>query len=303
MTADGLAKNAGYAPYLDYRAAVEEEIAVIQKFIQSQNWLQDGVEERARAYAIAEIIPKHFKEVKDRKQKMLSKIRKAVKERLTAEIQYWDYRAADLKQKESAGKVNAKVNSQLAARRAEDLASRLRKRLAELDAESMISPAPPVVIGGALVISRGLLAKLTHREDADFGGAEKRQVELAAMEAVMECERSLGYRPVDVSAQKVGYDIESVIPQELRKEGECLRFIEVKGRSAGATTITVSKNEILTGLNKPDEYILAIVEVDGGNTHTTYLKKPFRAAPDFTATSVNFDIEELIRNAEMIYQG
>lgn len=303
LTADGLAKNAGYAPYLDYRAAVEEEIAVIQKFIQSQNWLQDGVEERARAYAIAEIIPKHFKEVKDRKQKMLSKIRKAVKERLTAEIQYWDYRAADLKQKESAGKVNAKVNSQLAARRAEDLASRLRKRLAELDAESMISPAPPVVIGGALVISRGLLAKLTHREDADFGGAEKRQVELAAMEAVMECERSLGYRPVDVSAQKVGYDIESVIPQELRKEGECLRFIEVKGRSAGATTITVSKNEILTGLNKPDEYILAIVEVDGGNTHTTYLKKPFRVAPDFTATSVNFDIEELIRNAEMIYQG
>ena len=59
----------------------------------------------------------------------------------------------------------------------------------------------------------------------------------------------------------------------------------------------------MTGLNKPDEYILAIVEVDGGNTHTTYLKKPFRAAPDFTATSVNFDIEELIRNAEMIYQG
>ena len=42
-----------------------------------------------------------------------------------------------------------------------------------------------------------------------------------------------------------------------------LRFIEVKGRVAGADTVTLTKNEILTALNKPDEFILAIVEVDG----------------------------------------
>jgi hypothetical protein len=36
--------------------------------------------------------------------------------------------------------------------------------------------------------------------------------------------------------------------------------------------VTVSKNEIPTAFNKPDEYILAIVEVDGGHTKTTYLK-------------------------------
>ena len=46
-----------------------------------------------------------------------------------------------------------------------------------------------------------------------------------------------------------------------------LRMIEVKGRRKGATTVTVSKNEILTALNKPEEFILAIVEVDGKNTH------------------------------------
>ena len=39
-----------------------------------------------------------------------------------------------------------------------------------------------------------------------------------------------------------------------------LRFIEVKGRVAGADTITVTKNEILYSLNKPDDFILAIVE-------------------------------------------
>ena len=66
--------------------------------------------------------------------------------------------------------------------------------------------------------------------------------------------------------------------------------------------MTVSKNEILTCLNKPDEFILAIVEVDGDKTRTVYLKKPFKNAPDFTATSVNFDIVDLINNAEIEYQ-
>ena len=81
-----------------------------------------------------------------------------------------------------------------------------------------------------------------------------------------------------------------------------LRFIEVKGRAKGATTVTVSKNEILTALNKQQDYILAIVEVDGTETHTIYLRQPFKNSPDFTATSVNFNIQDLINNAEILYQ-
>ena len=122
------------------------------------------------------------------------------------------------------------------------------------------------------------------------------------MNAVMEIERGLGFEPHDVSGQKVGYDVESVIPAHLRADTASLRFIEVKGRAKGSTTVTVSKNEILTGLNKPDEFILAIVEIDGTKTHTIYLKRPFRNAPDFTATSVNYDIQELVRNAEIVFQ-
>jgi Domain of unknown function (DUF3883) len=37
----------------------------------------------------------------------------------------------------------------------------------------------------------------------------------------------------------------------------------VKGRISGAETVTVTKNEILYSLNKPDDYILAIVEFLG----------------------------------------
>ncbi len=80
---NGTAVNAGYAPYLDYRATTEEEYAAIQDFVQHESWLTHGVEERAQEYAISEIIPPHFAEVKAHKLKMLDKIAKAVKDRMT----------------------------------------------------------------------------------------------------------------------------------------------------------------------------------------------------------------------------
>lgn len=296
---DGTAMNAGYAPYLDYRALTEDELPAVQDYIRHQPWLTQGVEELAKHYAISQIIPSHFAEVKEHKTKLLDKIAKAVKDRMTAEIQYWDFRAIDLRQKEAAGKSNQRLTSANAARRAEELEARMQKRLAEIDTERMISAMPPVIVGGSLVIPKGLLHILTRRPiELPFGQGDRQAVEYAAMQAVMEVERSLGYHPKDVSADKCGYDIESEIPAELRTgDSGCLRFIEVKGRAKGATTVTVSKNEILTALNRPEEYILAIVEVDGQNTNTVYLKKPFRNAPDFTATSVNYDISDLIQSA------
>jgi superfamily II DNA or RNA helicase len=299
---DGTAANAGYAPYLDYRTAKENERSAIRSYLESQQWLQTNVEDNAVSYAISQVIPAHLKEVKERKTKLIDKTIKAVKERLTAEIQYWDFRAADLKNKESAGKINAKQNSQMAARRAEELAARMQKRLAELDTEKLISAMPPVVVGGALVIPCGLMNNLTGKADPFATDAMARhEIEFAAMKAVMDIETSLGYIPTDVSAAKVGYDVESLIPPDLHgTDCESLRFIEVKGRAKGATTITVSKNEILTAFNKPDEYILAIVEVDGPTTTTIYLKKPFRERLDFAATSVNYDIADLTAGSEIL---
>lgn len=302
---DGTASNAGYAPYLDYRAAEDAEYAAVRDWLKNQQWLCSGVEDRAKGYAIEQLIPSHFAEVKNRKETMLNKTAKAVKDRMTAEIQYWDYRSIELQQKEAAGKVNAKLNSRLAARRAEELESRMQARLAEIEKERRISPMPPVISGGALIIPKGLLHRLMGTSEPSLFGQDDRQsIEYAAMNAVMQIETQLGYRPKDVSAAKCGYDVESFIPEDMRRRLEAyrLRFIEVKGRANGATTVTVSKNEILTALNKQDEFILAIVEVDGQNTHTIYLKHPFKNAPDFTATSVNYDIQDLIAESEVLYQ-
>jgi hypothetical protein len=75
--------------------------------------------------------------------------------------------------------------------------------------------------------------------------------------------------------------------------------LEVKGRIAGAATITVTKNEILYSLNKPDDFILAIVEFLDRNTHNVhYVRQPFKRGPDFAAASVNYQFAELLTMAD-----
>ena len=303
----GNAVGAGYAPYLDYRAAEENELAAVLDWAKAQKWLCSGVEDMAKTYAITNLIPEHFAEVKARKEAMLDKTTKAVKERMTAEIQYWDYRASELQQKEAAGKTNSKLNSKLAARRADDLTARMQARLAGIEKERRISPMPPVVTGGALIIPKGLLRTLMADDSpGTFESGDHQSVEYAAMAAVMQIEKSLGYQPKDVSAAKCGYDVESYVPEERRTQltSHALRMIEVKGRTKGSTTVTVSKNEILTAKNKPEEFILAIVEVDGKNTRTVYLKEPFKEVekPSFMEVSRSFHITDLIAASEILYQ-
>ena len=222
---------------------------------------------------------------------------------MTAEIQYWDYRAIELREKEDAGKGNKHQTAANAAKRAEDLEVRMQKRLDELDTERMIFSMPPVIVGGSLVIPKGLLQILMRQPDT-FSYGDRQAVEYAGMKAVMDIERKLGYIPSDVSAKKCGYDVESEIPPEKRTDDFYLRMIEVKGRVKGATTVTVSKNEILTGLNRTDEFILAIVEVDGDKTRTVYLKEPFRGMdkPTFPEVSRTLNIADLLRHGTIIYQ-
>jgi hypothetical protein len=111
-----------------------------------------------------------------------------------------------------------------------------------------------------------------------------------AREIIMEIERSLGFDPVDREFEKLGYDVESRIPGTGR-----LRFIEVKGRITGASTVTVTRNEILYSLNKPDDFILAIVEfIPDADQKVHYIRNPFQREPDFGVTSVNYDFADLL---------
>ncbi len=69
-----------------------------------------------------------------------------------------------------------------------------------------------------------------------------------------------------------------------------------------AIDVIVTKNEILTALNnKPDEFILALVEVGGDKTRTTYLKRQFVNPSDFAANAVILDIAGLMHETRRSY--
>jgi len=296
MDETGTIRHSNYAPYLDYRPLREDEPAIEAVLAQPEcAWIGRELEARAQTYAVTRIVPEHLDEVRRRRLEWIEKTRAAVKDRLTKEITYWDHRAEELKLQEQAGKTNARLNSQEARRRAEELTARLQRRLEQLDREAQISPSPPIVVGGVVVAPMGLLAKMAGRPVPVATQPVDTQASAARARAVvMEMERRLGYEPLDRETDHVGYDIESRDPRTGR-----LRFIEVKGRDAGAATITVTKNEILTSLNKPDDYILAIVEFRDGEEHQVhYLRRPFGREPDFGVTSVNYDLAELLARAE-----
>jgi SNF2 family DNA or RNA helicase len=289
------ARHMQYAPYLDCRPLLNDEPGVDEILARPEcAWISRDLEQTAQAHAIAHVVPAHLEEVRSRRVELIVRTEAAVKERLTKEISYWDHRAEQIRLQEQAGRPNARLNSGEARKRADLLQARLEKRMNDLKLEAQISPLPPVILGGFLVVPAGLLASITGRSaGTEFRIADKQAIAARARAIVMEIERGLGFDPIDRELEKLGYDIESRVPGTGR-----LRFIEVKGRVAGAATITVTKNEILYSLNKPDDFILAVVEFDGDNHKVHYVRQPFKREPDFGVTSVNYDFPELIDRAE-----
>ena len=112
----------------------------------------------------------------------------------------------------------------------------------------------------------------------------------------------MGHEVIDVSAQKCGWDITS-IPMHSDGRIPPSRHIEVKGRAKGQTTVTVTRNEVLYGLNQQDKFILAVVLVEGGNHEGPYyIARPFTQEPDWAVTSVNLDLSELLTRAVLARQ-
>ena len=289
----GNARHVQYAPYLDYRPLKEGDPTPEQVLARSEcSWISASLEKTAEVHAITHMVPHHLAEVRDLRLALIAKTEAAVKDRLTKEINHWDHRAQQLKAQEQAGK-SPSLNSSEARKRADQLQDRLQKRLADLKLEAQISAQPPVVLGGLLVIPSGLLTQMTGKKPEPTVPTDTLRWSALARAAVMDAEKKLGYEPVDRELEKLGYDIESRDPSTGH-----LRFIEVKGRAAGSATITVTKNEILYSLNKPDDFILAIVEFGEGEKHRIgYVRNPFKREPDFGVTSVNYDMQELMRRA------
>ncbi len=296
VQADGAINHLHYAPYLDYRPLADDEPPVEAILEHSEcTWISRNLEQQVQAHAVSHAVPAHLNEVRGARLELIDKTEAAVKNRLTKEISYWDRRADDLREDELAGKTNARLNSAEARKRADAMQVRLQQRLEALKRDRQISPMPPVVVGGVLVIPKGLVDSVAGREEVSSSPTADTQASAAlARKAVMETERRLGFEPTDREFERLGYDIESRVP-----ETGSLRFIEVKGRVSDADDVTVTRNEILTALNKPDRFILAIVLFrDNVEPRVRYVRRPFGAEPDFGVTSVKYNLRELLAKAE-----
>ncbi len=214
-------RRGGAAPYLDYRPATEAERAALTDVLDDRWLAGDALEATGLSYAIEHLVPEHLGQVRKRRETLIDKTLAAVHERLTKEITYWDLRAADLRRQvheSRRARPGLQLNAERAAQRADELASRLETRTETLSRERHVSAAPPVLVGGALVVPAGLL--LGPRTPPDL--LHTRITEQIAMQAVMQAEIALGNHPADVSAHNLGYDVESLILRtRVRPMGAC----------------------------------------------------------------------------------
>ena len=294
IDAQGRVTNAGWAPHLDLRPLSSDETKIMQDVIQSSQFGQN-LEQAALGYASSVLVPDHYREVKERRESMVDKTLRSVQERLVKEINFWSDRHIKLQEDKAAGK-DVRLNTEMVRRTIDDLTARLEVRRKELAGMRQVISAPPVILGAALVIPQGLLMQRSGNLGFCEDPEARKRIEEAAMKAVITAEQVRGYTTYDVSNQKCGWDITSRSQPGVRPE--VVRHIEVKGRAKDATTVTVTRNEIMYALNQADKFILAIVTVDGDRVDGPhYVQKPFTVEPDWAVASINFDITQLLLRA------
>ncbi|HND56070.1 MAG TPA: DUF3883 domain-containing protein, partial [Pirellulaceae bacterium] len=295
---DGTASFAGWAPHLDLEPLADVDRPRIADVL-SASWIHADQEQKAVALAASTLVPDHFREVAERRVDHVDRTLAAVHQRLTKEIAFWTDREIKLRDDARAGK-DVRLNLDNVKRTLDDLQTRLDSRKRELLAMRQVQNGTPVILGGALVVPAGLLQERRGegKAVATADAAARKKVELLAMEAVTVHEEAKGNRVVDVSAAKCGWDLTSYPPPIGDRQPDP-KHIEVKGRAAGADTLTITRNEIIYAVNQGDKFILAIVYVHPDDTveGPYYLANPFQREPDWGAASVNYNIRDLLKHA------
>ena len=295
IDSQGRAVNAGWAPHLDLEAISDADLKLVSDVLGAP-WITQNLEQVALGHASTHLVPEHFDEVRLRRERHVDKTLAAVHERLVKEINFWSDRYIKLKDDMAAGK-DVRLTLENVRRMIDELTVRRQSREQELLAMRHVISATPIVVGGALVIPAGLLAQRKGEPGWSADPEARGRIELIAMRAVMDAERALGHQVFDISAEKCGWDITSRPPTVNGRLGND-RHIEVKGRVKDAMTITITRNEILYGLNQSDKFLLAIVLVDGDRHEGPfYVRNPFTQEPDWAVTSINFDLSELLKRA------
>ncbi|OUS97319.1 helicase-related protein [Rhodococcus sp. NCIMB 12038] len=273
---------AGPAPYLDCVAAPAGPAV---DNAQSLAWLGDA-EDKAMSWIIANQLPEYLAEVQPRRRAELEKARDLVTKRLSSESERLLLDAAVASEKEQNGE-KPKESSDSLNRKAVELDVRLRKRLALLDQQQLMSTKPPRIVTAALVLPIRMLEG-DIPATSPIHAKETKEVERRGVDLVMAHERELGRKPVEQAFTNKGFDILST-----DANGDTYR-IEVKARIDGAEDFFVTHNEVMTGKNAVPRYRLALVKVDPRGAQfdeVRYRDDPFATTDlgDFEATGIRGD--------------
>ncbi|MHB8464239.1 MAG: helicase-related protein [Acidimicrobiales bacterium] len=293
VTGDGDMIDPGAEPYLNYEPANDTARAVLNGV--DVTWADSGVDETARSWATANLATPHFGEVVEVTKARIARIRRAVEERLTGEIRYWDLRAAELKQQELHGK-KPRLNSGRARQRADDLEARKARRLRELDIEADLVNHAPTVVAAALVIPQGLVDHVDSGLPIEIDPEVAKDTDRRAVATVMAAERALGRMPVEQDHNNPGFDILSEDPAT-----GMVYQIEVKGHRPDTPEIKVRARQVRQAKQNPERFRLAVVrvphEAEGAST-VAYFIRPFDMYElHFAQTYVPLDVADLMTSA------
>lgn len=293
--ADGRIVQAGFAPHLDAEEPTEQEREQVKELI-GEAWLRRDLSKQAVDFANVEL-QSTVAEVMAARRDYLNKAWTEAYNHLNSQIDYYNNRALQLDEEVAAGR-QPLVQPQNFRDRARKLSVRISQYRSKIERQKQLLPESPTILGAYLEVPRGWFDKHsggTAAESRNADASAREKIEKIAMNAVLETERRLGYEPVDVSRENCGWDITSrPIGGDPSRPA---RYIEVKGRAAGAEVIGVTCNEFCAANNLKEKHILALVLVapDDSVEDLRYIKNCF--AEEIDPASRNYKIKDLLSRA------
>lgn len=185
-------------------------------------------QERVIDWSLIHCVDPYFEELSRRRQREAEIKERYLKRSLNARISASMKKIGQYKKRERA-REDMEIALRQEEQRKQEYLDKRDKRLKEVGLERYLSRQMPEVIGVAAVLPQKV-------EQVDGGMRSSEEIELIAMEVVMQYERGRGREPEDVSRENLGFDVRSRGP-----DGE-VRRIEVKGR-VGVGAVRLSPNE------------------------------------------------------------
>jgi len=246
---DGLNKDVGkklFAVYTDGKLTETINPTILWDLIPGEKTREQvpikELKENALEYVIDQMAEYKMQKLAERKREAQIKEKYGVKSLQTLILRL-DNDLINLQaRKEKGESVDLVIhNKQEQKRKYEHALENLKIQIEKEQAITMVSPK---FLG---------LVKVMPKEVEIDGLVRDDEVEKIAMRVAMEYERRHGRIPIDVSKEKIGFDIRSI-----NENGDILRRIEVKGR-ARTGDIIMSENEWKQAKNLGDDFYLYVV--------------------------------------------